>query len=272
MPTATRKSSPKVTRGAHSNRDKIKAGYDKLKAGGKLSFAQQQVIGRAESASLPPHLLLGLTLAGLKEAISSLSDGAAQDDGESVRGRSATLDMDGFTQRHRARVASRTDGLSVCERLQRQGSAEVGVAIVYLSRHLGSTLSTLVDAIENLIASTSCAPGTCFWVRDLSIRQTATRAAKDLERTRDVIASIGHTALLLERSHLVAQSPPLRCAYVVCELAYTSQLSLPFDLLLPDADETQMHLQLIHHFDLFYGTLSGPAGRVVCSRRCSWYQ
>ena len=238
-----------------------KPSYEKLKAagGGKPTAEQQKSVSRAEALGLPPHLLMGLTYEGLKKVVDDFL-AATKPQGKA----------DGWALREHMRKASKGDGLSMAERLLKQGTGQVGVATIVLSWHLGSSPTTLLSALDNLIESTSCTKDkTCFWVRDLSVRATSARAAKDLERLKDVVASVGHTVLFLEKGQLYGQSKPLRCAYCLCELAYTGLLSVPFDVTLTDPDETMLHLRLIHTLELFAGTLAGPPGSVVSTRRAS---
>ena len=239
-------------RGAGRGRGGAKSGHsglDKLTAvqGGARTGAQDRVIERAKKSDVPPHMCLGITLQGLR----------------------AILDPshDGYAVRAQARDQAKTDGLSACERLQKKTPAHVGVATIYLIWHAGTSVSKFLEALDNLIASTSCTPGeTCFFVRDLCVRQTATRAAKDLERLQDTIAAIGQTVLLLQSHQLACQSAPLRCAFCVAELTFTAAARCPFDVMLSDADEDILHRRLVHFLGVFAGALNGPSARVV-----DWY-
>ena len=78
-----------------------------------------------------------------------------------------------------------------------------------------------------------------------------------LERLKDVIGAVNHTVLLLEGTDFVCQSPPLRCAYCLCELAYTGVLDVGFDLILAQDDEDSLHLMLLHIYEVFSATLAG---------------
>lgn len=219
----------------------------------KLNANEQKAVERAKGLGVPARLMLGITFDGLMKLFKP-EDPAP----------------DLYAVRDQMREASKADGLSMCERLQKQGSPDVGVANVYVAAHLGSSPMALLAALDNLIDSTPCTKTTtCFFIRDLSTRATTTRAGKDLERLKDVIASIGHTLLLLEKKDLVSQSAPLRCAYTIADLAYTAMARAPFDVMLSDPDEEVLHLQLCALLDVFAGVLRGPSARVVDSRRSS---
>ena len=302
-------SSPSSTRKASSNSARAPApsayAWHKLapaQADTALTPSQQRVVARAEEIKLPPRLLLGLTIGGLRKVIANMLPADALEKANAAEAGPKSTVLDGYTLRHFARLASpgQSDGSSVCERHQQTegGASEVGVATIFLCSHLGSPLSTLVAALENLISCTPCTEDTCFWLRDLCVRSSngasaaaaapGERAAPavsavsaaaptssalsgllppDLDSLEEVIGAIGHTVLLLETPHLYAQSKPLRCAYLVSELAYSARQRVGFWVTMSDMEEDRLHMRLLQQLDLFDGTLAGPPGAIVDARR-----
>ena len=216
-----------------------------------MTAAQQRVVARAEALEVPPHLTLGLTLEGIRRAAAGMDCGYDLAD-------AAQLTVEG-------------DRLSWCERLQQQtaDAVEVGVATVYVIWHRGTPISKLLSALSNLIECTPCTHRTCFWLRETSTRiHTPEAEALDLaQAVPKVIGAIGHSVLVLEKSHLYAQSAPLRCAYCVAELAFTNHTRCGFWIAMTDDEEDVLHLKLLHLLDLFAGTLAGPPAQICDSRR-----
>ena len=138
-----------------------------------LIALQQKVVDRARDGVLP-HLILGLTLTGLKEvfAAAGLAD-----------------ETNGYAARDVVRKLASADGLSVCERLQAAGSQHVGVATAVVTWHLGSPLSTLLEGLANLLESTPCPRGTFFWIRDFSIHHAPTSPTATLAPAPGVVSA-----------------------------------------------------------------------------------
>ena len=67
------------------------------------------------------------------------------------------------------------DKLSVCERLQRQGSKAVGRAHLFVCWWFGAQIAVLVDALERYLRECCLArESTFFWIADISARQDCT--------------------------------------------------------------------------------------------------
>jgi hypothetical protein len=179
-----------------------RSSYEKLRGagGGALAPQQQKAVRRAEAVGLPQHLCYGITFEGLKKAVSATAaDGAP---------------LDGYAYREVARRASKADGLSMCERLLKQGSADVGMATIFVSWHLGSSTRTLVAALENLIESTSCTRNTtCFWIRVRAARPHSSRRRRPYKsrRSRAVCASRA-TRSPARSPHLNPRRPRASCS------------------------------------------------------------
>ena len=118
--------------------------------------------------ALPQHLLLGLTLDGLREWLES-----------ELRGVHGGVDgPDGHAAQQRANRAAAFDGRSVCERMRRSlfWSHHVGQANVYVSWPLSAPVSALLDGLEHFMQRPTerGAPrersSTFFWVCTCSLR------------------------------------------------------------------------------------------------------
>ena len=163
------------------------------------------VLQRAAAANLPERLTLGLTLAAMEGLLASIpSDiveqcNAAIPKDESGRPRfPANAELNGYVNQFHVAQAGKEDGLSTCERMHQQGAAGVGVANVFVSWYLQTSLNTLLDAVRQYLSQHPELPrdATRFWVCDFAIRQA--NASADVARLGDCVRAIGHTVLLME--------------------------------------------------------------------------
>ena len=98
----------------------------------------RSVIERADKRPLPPHLRLGLTIEAMQAHLDSLpGDAVALCNGAIPRKADGTpeyppnSELNGYVNQHMIKQTDRD--ISFCERLQRDGSAEVGDATVFVS-------------------------------------------------------------------------------------------------------------------------------------------
>eukprot|EP00964_Phaeocystis_antarctica_P093475 scaffold60326_cov46-Phaeocystis_antarctica.AAC.2 len=95
----------------------------------------------AMRAALPEHLRLGVTLAGMRELLKQLPSDAVQQVNakiplDKVTGKPKFPENDdenGYVNQFHVTLREREDTLTVCERLQAQGSPHVGKANVFVS-------------------------------------------------------------------------------------------------------------------------------------------
>jgi hypothetical protein len=193
-------------------------------------------------ATLPEHLQLGVTLAGMRELLLKLPSDAleqvnAQIPLDKVTGepKFPTNDtFNGYASQFFMNLWAKEpkegqpegDGLAVCERLQEQGSPHVGKATVFVSWFLATTIETLLDALANYLEQQGLREeDTFFWVCDYVIRQT--NVGPDLKLLGECASAVGHTVLLMEPWHAPA---PLKRAYCIKEVYYTQKSGARFDV------------------------------------------
>ena len=184
-------------------------------------------------ATLPEHLQLGMTLAGMRELLLKLPSDALEQvnaqiplDKKTGLPKFPTNDtFNGYASQYFMNLWAKEpkegqpegDGLAVCERLQKQGSPHVGEATHFVSWFLATTIETLLDALANYLEQKGLREeGTFFWVCDYVIRQTDVKT--DLAWLGKCVSAVGHTVLLMEPWHAPA---PLERAYCIKEVYHT---------------------------------------------------
>ena len=112
---------------------------------------RKDAAGRKKTApsAMPRHLLLGLTLDGMRQWLKELPT--------PVAGRWAAGHPNGYDAQQHANAASASDGRSVCERLAQSwqwlgSSHHVGSANVYVCWPLSTSLECLLDGLEHFIS------------------------------------------------------------------------------------------------------------------------
>ena len=190
--------------------------------------AQEQAAKRAallkRLATLPEHLRLGVTLAGMRALLSKLPSDAVEQVNANIpldktgEPKYPTNDAEnGYVNQYFLALWEAMDGLAVCERLHAQGSSHVGQATVFVSWFLDTPIETLLDALDQFLKQKGLrAEDTFFWVCDYVIRQT--NVGPDLALLGDCVSAIGHTVLLLEPWD---DPQPLKRAYCIKEVYHT---------------------------------------------------
>ena len=141
------------------------------------------------------------------------------------------LEVDGYVIRQFIELECEGDGLSVCERLQRQGSQAVGRATTFVSLWSGTPLAVMCDTLEGYLTSRALPrDSTYFWLHYFSMRQLTSKppSPKQLvSQTAAIIRRIGSTILLCD-----PWSAPkaLERTWCVWELWNTQQAGAAFDL------------------------------------------
>ena len=170
-------------------------------------------------ATLPKHLRLGVTLAGMRELLEQLPSDAVEQVNANIPLDKVTglprfpenAVENGYVNQNFLIRWEKEDKLTVCERLQAQGSPHVGQATVFVSWFLDTPIATLLDALANFLKEKGLSEeDTFFWVCDYVIRQTDVKT--DLAYLGDCVSAIGHTVLLLEPWN---DPQPLKRAYCI---------------------------------------------------------
>ena len=138
-----------------------------------------------------------------------------------------TRPVTGHVHRHYVqRSVSASFGVSVCEQLVMESSAEVGPAEVLVSCPRGIEMRSLVATLETFLNDHPELPrGTHFWLADLSARSSA-----ELEtHLRQVVRSVGYTVLVVD----VWEAPTaLQRAHCLQEIAFSREVGARFELAL----------------------------------------
>ena len=205
----------------------------------------------ARLAGLPAHLRLGITVVGIRAHLEGLPADAVEQVNSSIaknadgtRKFPLNITLNGYVNQNFITKESEKDQLSVCERLQRQGSPEAGPADVFVSWFLATPIATLIDALEVFLQQHSLPAHTYFWVCDFSIHQTDVKS--DLRWLGDCVGSVGHTVLLLEPWHA---PQPLQRAYCVKEVYHTQKSGARFDVVMSSAQQEAFEWALVNDFD-----------------------
>jgi hypothetical protein len=195
-------------------------------------------------ATLPEHLQLGVTLAGMRELLLKLPSDALEqvnaqiplDQGTGEPKFPTNDTFNGYASQFFIKLWAKEpkegqpegDGLAVCERLQNQGSPHVGKATVFVSWFLATSIKTLLDALANYLEQQGLRKeDTFFWVCDYVIRQTDVKT--DLKLLGECVSAVGHTVLLMEPWHAPA---PLKRAYCITEVYYSQASDARFDVVM----------------------------------------
>ena len=166
-------------------------------------------------AGVPSHLLLGMNTAGMRGWLNGLPHaeaiGKANKAGATqiAPDYSVARDLNGYVALH---ASSSLGGQSVCERIWRSGSKNVGHARIYVSWPLSMPMSQLIDALETYLARhPELAPNdTFFWVSVLSMRPPSTlrRAADITPRFEGSKGKIGAVAIAQAVTERTARDNP----------------------------------------------------------------
>ena len=213
-------------------------------------------------AKLPPRLLLGITVPGVREHLAQLPPNAIQQVNASIpldqqTGRTLypTNDtINGYVNQFFI-IRAASDGRSVCEKLREANSPHVGKANVFVSWPLSAPIATLADALEQFLAQHRLrADQTFFWICDYSIRQTPSdRRAADVQRLGLCVEAIGCTALLLQPW----QSPePLKRVYCIEEVYHTQASGAAFEVVMSTAQQAAFEQALENDFDSIAAAVS----------------
>lgn len=187
-------------------------------------------VQRTAPGELPRRLLLGITLEGIQQLTASRSSDAIA----LAQTKSKRRALDGYTNAVLCKQDAQEDGLSTCERLEKDSSASIGLATIFVrntciprafsltfsplslhphmcghrpsrarlrsqvSWHFGTEIACLVDALTHYIEKHDLpAASTYFWISDFCMNQSRSVSA-DLARLPEIIGHIKHTVMLLE--------------------------------------------------------------------------
>jgi hypothetical protein len=229
-------------------------------------------------ATLPKHLQLGVTLAGMRELLLKLPSDALEQvnaqipldkkTGEPKFPKNDTFN--GYASQFFMNLWAKEpkegqpegDGLAVCERLQKQGSPHVGEATHFVSWFLATTIETLLDALANYLEQKGLREeDTFFWVCDYVIRQT--NVGPDLALLGECVSAVGHTVLLMEPWHAPA---PLERAYCIKEVCYTQASGARFDVVMSSAQQAAFEAALVDDFGSIEASMSKVDVRTATCR------
>ena len=209
--------------------------------------------------AMPQHLVLGVTLRGMRELRSKLPSDAVEQVNAKIPLNKAgqpkypkNKALNGYVQQLLMAAWEKEDGLAVCERLQKQGSPHVGEATVFVSWFLATPITTLLDALANFLEQQGLREeDTYFWVCDYVIRQTDVKT--DLALLGECVSAVGHTVLLLEPWHAPA---PLERAYCIKEVYHTQKSGAQFDVVMSSAQQAAFEVALVRDFFSIQTSLS----------------
>jgi len=195
----------------------------------------------------PDHLLLGLSITGMKEFIKSLPENAVKECNDSIPKDSdgkpkypLNDNLNGYVNQFHIKKQSEKDKLAYCERERNNDSCHVGEATVFVSWFLQTPLVTLISALEEYLKQEKLPQDTKFWVCDFCIRQQL--AKEDLKRLGDCVCAIGQTVLLMEPWE---NSQPLRRAYCIKEIYHTQVGYAKFDVVMSSTQQESFDKALI---------------------------
>ena len=121
-----------------------------------------------------------------------------------------------MNQYHIGQFSGQHEGLSICQVLERDASAEVGKADVFVSWALSMSVPNLLDALESFIAQEGRPVDTKFWVCDFVIQQN--NVGLDLPHLGACVAATDSTCLMMVPWHA---PEPMRRAYCIKEVLFT---------------------------------------------------
>ena len=99
----------------------------------------------------PPHLKLGLTLGAMKQWVAQLPSDVVARVNEANKGFPPNEGVNGYVNQWWITQDTKADGMAWCESRQRQANAGVGVATVFVSWFLNTSLAMLIDALEHFL-------------------------------------------------------------------------------------------------------------------------
>jgi hypothetical protein len=204
--------------------------------------------------ALPPHLRLGITLAGLKEWLAAQPVDAVSRANESIDGRyERSAVFNGYVNQHVLTELGRESGGAYREVLARSGSAHVGPANRFVSWYLGAPIATLVGALEEYLAGLPDlrAESVFFWVCDFSVRQHDVDAY--LAWLAECVKGVRHTLLLIEPWN---KPTALTRAYCVKELYHTQDSNGQLELVMSDEQRRAFERTLVDDFETIASALS----------------
>ena len=121
-----------------------------------------------------------------------------------------------MNQYHIGQFSGQHEGRSICQVLERDASAEVGKADVFVSWALSMSVPNLLDALESFIAQEGRPVDTKFWVCDFVIQQN--NVGLDLPHLGACVAATDSTCLMMVPWHA---PEPMRRAYCIKEVLFT---------------------------------------------------
>ena len=215
-------------------------------ASSTLDDVAAAVIRRANECNLPEHLRLGLTVDAMEEHVASLPADAVERCNAAIPRNEDGMprfplnaELNGYVNQYFIKQVEE-GRTSVCERLQRAGSLQVGIATVFVSWALVANVRTLIDAIRQHMRQRGLPHDTKFWVCDFVVRQGMGDLAV-LTNFANCVSVIGRTVLLLEPWH---DPVPLKRTWCVFEVYCTQKQEAPFDVVMSSAQQAAFETAL----------------------------
>eukprot|EP00930_Biecheleria_cincta_P036377 TRINITY_DN2495_c0_g2_i1.p1 TRINITY_DN2495_c0_g2~~TRINITY_DN2495_c0_g2_i1.p1 ORF type:complete len:760 (+),score=183.32 TRINITY_DN2495_c0_g2_i1:36-2315(+) len=198
---------------------------------------------------LPQHLELGITVQAFREVLRYWPPDAVDLVNRVNQVHNPEYPhnecLNGYVNQFFCTQEEQIDKLSMCERLEKQGSPHVGKANVFVSWALSASLNDLAEALENFLKdSERPMDATFFWICDLTIHHTDVMS--DLRWLERSIKQIGCTVLFLEPWNAPV---PLRRAYCVKEIYSTQKHGAQFAFALTQAQKCSFQKALVEQFD-----------------------
>lgn len=216
------------------------------------------------SEPLPDRLLLGITLAGLEDLLSTRDD-AAVAFAKTVAKRPT---VDGYVNAVLCRQDSQEDDLSTCQRLEDGDLAEcIGRANIFVSWPFCTELETLIGALQQHVGEAGLEPDSAFfWISDFSLCQT--RLAADLPRLPEIVGAIGNTLMIMEPWDTPEPCVPLSRAFCLWELYHTAKAQGSFKVVMSPAQAEAFEGALVENFEAIQAALGDIDLRTAeCARK-----
>lgn len=201
---------------------------------------------------IPDHLKQGATIPGMRKLLKDLPADIIEEvnkqiprDGKTGELKYArNVELNGYVNQIFIKQLSDKDGLTACQRLKLHSPEEVGVANVFVSWTLESSVEKTLDTLENYcMENTFPLNSTFFWVRDFVIKQNDVE--NDLKYLEQCIESIGHTIAIVEEW----QKPSiLSNSYCIYELHATQQYNITFDIAMHKEEEASFKNAMTYDF------------------------
>ena len=201
-------------------------------------------------AALSDDLLLGLTLATIREQIAGLpSDAVAiarqrkpahEDIGK--------LGLDGYTNQEIIKMRTKQSGCSVCQELHSAGVIGVGPATHFLSWWLGTPLEDVMTALEAYEAAHPEQAPIFWWMCDYSFSQNSLsgHSIPLEERLATIIDTLGHTVMVLDPWDAPATLGRIWCLW---EILQTQQTEARFEVAMSSTQNDRFVHALVDAFD-----------------------